>query len=338
MKKYFILAAIAIIAMACSKEDVKKDNSKMVKVNLSVSINPTLTKCNFTLKDAANPISGMTVTWEEGDKLTLFVFQGDNASWTSKYIYKTVELHAAAEGLTTYDVSPLFGALDFSGFDPSKNLKYCVALGKGAWNEYWHQFTIYNGLPYINYSSSMINQINNMGMIAETDVKEIPFPGGSTLDLEGSLHWVTSVLAVQFEIDPAADITYPSSSYLRMVLDGSKYVDCYTPITKTSNFSLTFFCPIYFDSEAKLSDAVDANGYRYFTIPADNMTVNPEQKLGGSTLHFSKKLGSEETNYTTTGSISASAVIQGGKVYCMKIHVTDSDSDGNPEFTKVDMP
>ena len=89
MKKYTILIAIVAVAMACSKTDNPgaKDYSN-VKVNLSVSMPGALTKSNFTSIDPANPIGGMTVTWAEDDKLTLIVFQGDNADWASKFVKK----------------------------------------------------------------------------------------------------------------------------------------------------------------------------------------------------------------------------------------------------------
>lgn len=65
------------------------------------------------------------------------------------------------------------------------------------------------------------------------------------------------------------------------------------------------------------------------------MTVNPDQKLAGSSISFYKRVGGTNTlSYTSTGSIGADVSIEAGKVYGIKIRVTDSDGDGNPEFTK----
>ena len=340
MKKYIILIAIAAVAMDCSKTENPgvKDYSN-VKVNLSVSMPGTLTKTNFTPIDPANPIGGMTVTWAENDKLTLIVFQGDNADWASKYVYKEILLPAAAEGQTTLDVSSLGTSLDLSGFDDSKNLKFVVVMGP-SFLDSWNEFNIWNGTLYLEPGLNMNEQINYCQMIAETDVQEIPFPGvGNPITLSGKLHWMSSVLAVQFDVDAAADITYPAGSFLIMNFSGSQYVDNYKPITKLSgSYASSTSRNFSFSSAGKLSDALDANKFRYWTIPADNMTVTPEQKMGGSSISFRRwKSGESDIHYTSSISIG-DVVIEPGKVYGMKIKVTDSDSDGNPEFTKVVVP
>lgn len=343
MKKYIlVLAALSIAAISCNKEEMPETNNdaKLVNINLKISLDQKLTRCNFDLADASDITKGINVTWKTGDHLTLIVFQGANADWkTSGYVYKSITLPAAANGLNTYDVSSLFGALDLTGFDSGQNLKYVVVLSTGsfAWNNSDKRFQIFNGAQYINHDASITEQINTMGMIAETNVQEIAFPGSSTLDLEGKLHWITSVLAVQFNIEPEADITMPAGSKLNLLLlsgSGSTFVDCYTPITKErKSIYYNHICPIAFETEAKISDALDANNCRYFTIPADGMINDADQKLAGATLNF-RKSKDGQTYYDTTGSIGTSVVIEGGKVYGIRVHVTDSNSDGNPEFTK----
>ena len=333
MKKYMIvLAATAFALAACNKNTTETPSPySSVKVNLTVSMPDPVTKANFELTTADNPVGGMTVTWQEGDVLTLIIFQGDNANWQDNFIYKEIQLPAAAEGQTSVDLSTVMPTLDLSGFDSEKNLKYVVVLG-GGFNDYWKEFNIWNGIPYIIPSHSITQQINGMGMIAETDVQEVAFPTGD-LTLKGSLHWITSVLAVQFDIDSEADITYESESIFIFYLNGNSYPDCYTPITKSSDTSALFDCPIHFPSAGKLSDALDANKCRYFTIPADGMTTDAAKKIGGSSINVRMKRGVSETYYTASGSIG-DVTIEGGKVYGIKVKVTDSDSDGEPEFTK----
>lgn len=332
MKKLiFVLVAVAIAATSCNKSEINDYSN--VQVKLSVSMPETLTKSNFTLTNPSNPIGGMKVTWAESDRLTLIVFQGDNANWADKCVYKEFFMPAAADGLTTYDVSSLVESLDLSSFDPSQNLKYVVVLCNGGFLDSYKEFNIWNGSLYLNPSLSVSEQIKYDGMMAETDVQEVPF--SNPLVLSGSLHWITSVLAVQFDIDPAADITYEAESFFKMKLIGPCYVDNYIPITKESgNYcSYTSRC-IYFESAGKLSEALDANKCRYFTIPADNMTTDASQKLAGSSISFHKHLGTE-TDYTSTGTIGADVTIEAGKVYGIKIHVTDTNGDGEPEFTKM---
>ena len=230
-------------------------------------------------------------------------------------------------------------SLDLSGFDDSKNLKFVVVMGP-SFNASSNLFSIWNGTQYLEKTHTMNQQINQCHMVAETDVQEIPFPGlGNPITLSGKLHWITSVLAIQFDVDAAADITYPAGTFLIMDFTGSQYVDCYRPITKVSAFYANNTSRNFsFDGGGKLSEALDANNFRYWTIPADNMTVTPEQKMGGSSISFRRwKSGESDIHYTSSISIG-DVVIEPGKVYGMKIKVTDSDSDGNPEFTKVVVP
>ena len=332
MKKFiFVLVAVTIAATSCNKSDINDYSN--VQVKLSVSMPEMLTKSNFTQTDPSNPIGGMKVTWAEYDRLTLIVFQGDNANWADKFVYKEFTMPAAADGQTTYDVSSLVESLDLSGFDASQNLKYVVVSG-AYFNDSWKEFSIWNGSLYLEPSLSVSEQINSDLMMAETDVQEVPF--SDPLVLSGSLHWITSVLAVQFDIDPAADITYEAGSFFKMNLTGPCFVDNYKPITKESATycSKTSRC-IYFEPAGKLSEALDANKCRYFTIPADNMTTDASQKLAGSSISFNKYLGSTTTDYTSTGTIGTDVTIEAGKVYGIKIHVTDTNGDGKPEFTKM---
>ena len=334
MKKIiFALAAVALTLAACDKANTnvpEKDYSK-VKVNLTVSMPEPLTKTfEFSQKNASDPLGGMSVTWGSGNRVTLIVFQGDESGWKDNFVYQIISVPSSAAGTTTCDLSAAMSPLDLSGFDNTKNLKYMLITG--SFNEYWKEITCWNGLAYISSATTLSGQIRNY-MMAETDVKEVPFPSGD-LTLKGELHWITSVLAVQFDIDSEADITYGADSYLVFYLSGKFYIDCYTPIDKYSTGSAVCNCPIYFESAAKLSDALDANNCRYFPIPADNMTKNSSQKIGGSSINFKRREGGSDFGYTSTGTLK-DITIEAGKVYGIKVKVTDSNSDGKPEFTKM---
>ena len=336
MKKIlFAIAAVALAVVSCDKnapDTTVKDYSN-VKVSLSVTMPDALTKANYSLSNPSNPIGGLTFTWAEDDKLTLIVFQGDNANWKNNCVYTEFNLPAAAEGTTHYDVSGLTTSLDLSGFDSNENLKYVILFG-GYFNDYWKIYSFHNGVPYIPYNSSISDQISAHDMIAETAVKEVPFPSGD-LELSGSLHWITSVLALQFDIDPAADVVYPNDYSLIFQLNrSSNFINMYEPVTRYADTVDGYMVmPINFTGDHKLSDALDANNCRYFVIQSDGMTSDyPSAKIAGST--FSVR-NSNNTDYTASGSVGGSVVIEAGKVYGMKIKVTDSDSDGVPEFAKL---
>lgn len=338
MKKYLvILAALAFAAVSCNKAEQPEAEKpySSVKVHLTVTApEANLTKANYALTDPSNPIGGFNVTWKEGDRFHLIIFQGDNANWKDNYIYQEIILPAAAEGQTTYDLS--LSPLDLSGFDSSKNLKYAVVYSDYGFNTYWHTFNIWNGISYYNYNYTPSQQINDY-MFAETDVQEVAFPSGD-LTLSGKLHWMSSVLAVQYDIDPAADITYPSNSILlcELTTPSPRYqVDCYFPITRQSDeFTNTVSLPITFGSAAKLSDALDANNCRYYVIPSDAI-LDPNgdaRSLCGASVSF--RQSSPSVYFTSSGTLS-SVTIEPGLVYGIRVKVTDSDSDGVPEFAKL---
>ena len=338
MKKIFlVMAALAIAATACNKVEEPNTASPYshVKVHLTVTApDAQLTKANYSIKDADDPLSGFNVTWKQGDRFTLIVFQGDNASWSSNYIYQDVSLTAEAEGLTSYDLSSCMSPLDLSSFDDTKNLKYVVVYANYGINQYWHEFTYWNGIPSNPYNYTPSQQINNY-MFAETDVQEVAFPTGD-LTLSGKLHWMTSVLAIQYSIDPAADITYPSSAYLicDLYTDPTLQVNCYYPVIKQSaDFAHEISLPIQFSTAAKLSEALDANNCRYYVIPSDNILDadgNP-RSLRGASLTFRQDTPTK--SFTTVGTLS-DVPIEAGKVYGIRVLVTDTDSNGEPEFTK----
>ena len=338
MKKIIlVLAALAIAATACNKVEEPNTDSPYshVKVHLTVTTpEANLTKANYAFKDAGNPIGGFNVTWKQGDRFTLIVFQGDNASWSSNYIYQDFLLPAAAEGLTSYDLSSCMDPLDLSGFDDTKNLKYVVVYASYGINSYWHEFTYWNGVPSYPYNYTPSQQINNY-MFAETDVQEVAFPTGD-LTLSGKLHWMTSVLAIQYDIDPAADITYPANAYLicDLYTNPTLQVNCYYPVIKQSaDYAHEISLPIEFPSAAKLSDALDANNCRYYVIPSDNILDadgNP-RSLRGASLTF--RQDTPALSFTTTGTLS-DVTIEPGMVYGIKVKVTDSNGDGVPEFAK----
>lgn len=339
MKKIIIaLAALAIAVTACNKAEGPDTVSPYsnVKVHLTVTApEANLTKANYALTNPTNPIGGFNVTWKQGDRFTLIVFQGDNASWSSNYIYQDFLLPADAEGLTSYDLSSCMSPLDLSSFDDTKNLKYVVVYANNGLNTYWHEFNFWNGIPTFNYNYTPSQQINTY-MFAETNVQEVAFPSGD-LTLSGKLHWMTSVLAIQYDIDPAADITYPSSSDLicDLYTPSTYQVDCYFPITRRSDGYEHRIClPLTFLSAAKLSDALDANNCRYYVIPSDNI-LDPDgnpRSLRGASVSF--RQSSPSVSFTSSGSLS-DVTIEPGKIYGIKVKVTDSDSNGVPEFAKL---
>lgn len=339
MKKIFLtLATLAVAVTSCNKVENQNTTSPYsnVKVHLTVSAPETnLTKANFAWTDPGDPIGGINVTWKQGDNFVLIIFQGDNANWKNNYIYQEITLPAAAEGQTSYNLSSDV-SVDLSGFDSEKNLKYAVVYaGPQFFNASWHQFTHWNGIPYLPYNYSPSQQINDY-MLAETDVQEVAFPSGA-LTLSGKLHWITSVLAVQFDIDSAADISYPVGSYLICDLThpGKYQVDCYFPITRQSDgYTNTISSPIGFPSSAKLSDALDANKCRYFVIPSDIIldSGGNARSLGGANVTF--RQSSPSVSFTSSGSLS-DVSIEPGKIYGIKVKVTDSNSDGVPEFAKL---
>lgn len=340
MKKIILaLATLAIAFTACNKAEDTNTTSPYsnVKVHLTVTApEANLTKANFAWTNPSNPIGGLNVTWKEGDYFELIIFQGNNADWKDNYIHKTFSLPAGAEGQTSYDLSSLVGSVDLSSFDDTKNLKYVVVYeGFNHFNEYWHELNIWNGVPNYSYTLSPSEQINRT-MFAETNVQEIAFPSGD-LTLSGKLYWMTSVLAVQFDIDPAADISYPSDSYFICDLTHPSIdqVDCYFPITRKSDASTkTISLPIVFNGGGTLSDALDGNKCRYFAIPSDSIldAAGNTRKLGGANVSF--RLSGPAKDFTSSGSLSDVA-IEPGMVYGIKVKVTDSDSNGEPEFTKL---
>ena len=89
-----------------------------------------------------------------------------------------------------------------------------------------------------------------------------------------------------------------------------------------------------FGGSAKLSDALDANKCRYFVIPSDAIldAGGKARTLGGAEVSF--RQSNPAVNFVSSGSL-ANVPIEPGKVYGIKVKVTDSDSDGVPEFAKL---
>ena len=92
--------------------------------------------------------------------------------------------------------------------------------------------------------------------------------------------------------------------------------------------------PVGFGGSAKLSDELDANNCRYFVIPSDAI-LDPDgnaRSLGGASVSF--KQSNPSVSFTSSGTLS-DVPIEAGKVYGIKVKVTDSNSDGVPEFAKL---
>lgn len=339
MKKFFLaLAALVISLAACNKADnTTPSRYSNVKVHLAVTApDAQLTRANFSLTNPTNPIGGFNVTWKEGDCFHLILFQGDNANWRDNFIHQVLQLPAAAEGQTSFDLSTLITTVDLSGFDDTKNLKYAVVYeGTSHWNDSWKELNLWNGLPWMIAGLSPSEQISR-GMFAETNVQEIAFPSGD-LTLSGKLHWMTSVLAVQFDIDPVADIICPDESIFICELTklSNDLIDCYFPILKQSDtYTSRLSFPINFGGSTPLSGALDANNCRYFVIPSDAIldAGGNARTLGGAEVSF--RQSNPAVAFVSSGSL-ANVPIEPGKVYGIKVKVTDSDSDGVPEFAKL---
>ena len=347
MKKIvFILAALAMAATACNKaEEISAPDYSNVPVKVSLSLPQSVdTKSNFTFTDSGNPIGGFNVTWAESDAISLCLWQTDtpdNSYNNSNQLVLTYYLPAAAEGLDTYDLSSVIGTIDLSSFDSEKKIKYVIA--KGGVNSYWKTLSFNNGVPYISPSADLKSQLGGIGMLACTAEQEVAFPSGSDpLELKGKLNWVTSALAIQFDVQESAkDILYAKDSYFVVQFSGSydQFINNFYPSNMERWYGASSHraMVIYASSTFKLGDVLDARNCRYGAIPADGLFyTGSTQKLAGSKLQvrYTVDGGSDTTVDVTDGTIGGAVSIDAGKVYGIRIRVTDSDSDGVPEFTK----
>ena len=352
MKKIiFALAAIALAATACNKaENIETPSYDYAKVPVKVSLSlpqSVDTKTYYDFTTPGNPVGGFNVTWAQYDRISICLWQTDEPNNTynnTEQLVLNYPLPAEAEGLKSYDLSSVIGTIDLGSFDSSKNIKYVIA--KGYVNPSFKGIGYNNGLSASEPSATMSAQIDRIGMIAVTEVQEVAFPTGSDpLELKGKLEWVTSAFAVQFDIaDSAKDIVY--KKYFIVQFEGPEFysfVNVYYPSNRTTwdgfwyHGAMILYGASYGTSSFKLGDCLDDNNCRYGTIPADSMTDNPVQHLAGSKLQVQYTVdgGTETTVDVTGGTIGDSVTIEPGKVYGVKIKVTDSDSDGNPEFTKL---
>ena len=347
MKKIvFILAALAMAATACNKaEEISAPDYSNVPVKVSLSLPQSVdTKSNFTLTDSGNPIGGFDVTWAEGDAISLCLWQTDtpdNSGGNSNQLVLTYSLPAAAEGLDTYDLSSVIGTIDLSSFDSEKKIKYVIA--KGSVNSHWKLLQYNNGTPGISTSADLESQLGSIGMYACTAEQEVAFPTGSDpLELKGKLNWVTSALAIQFDVQESAkNILYAKDSYFIVKFKGyyGQFIDGFHPSNMAAwscESSHNAMVMKNFSSTFKLGDVLDANKCRYGTIPADGLfNTGYTQKLAGSALQVRYTVdGGSDTTVDVTGGTIGAVTIDAGKVYGIRIRVTDSDSDGVPEFTK----
>lgn len=341
MKKAFILTAMLAAAYffaSCEKSEVVAPDYSAVPMRLVLEAPATPdTRVAFDLKDDSNPIGGFNVTWKSTDRITVIVFQSDKedySDWTTNFknIYFNVPEEAA--GSKTFDFSSTLPTIDLSSFDSSKPLKYIICT-RTLLNEYWKEFTIFNGMNR-SPSSEISDQLSS-NSFADTGVMEVPFPTGD-LCLTGKLQWRTAALAMKFEIDESAKgIEYQGIFGIRFSYCIS---NCFDPIRRmasegVSSWSGTVYYSWNENEVFKIEDVLDANGCRYLSIPADDMTTATNQKLGGAAISMRYTKSGGSNTFASLGNISESATIEAGKCYGLRIKVTDSDGDGVPEFTKL---
>ena len=346
-KLSIILAAIAFIFASCTKDNPEMpDNTKAVPLKITLSMPPApqpadgVTRVAFE-KDAANPLR-LAAKWKSGDEMVLILFQGDNATWKDNpgtLIHKFT-IPASADWQTTADLTAAAGTIDLSGFNPGQNLKYVVATGDG-WNDAFKANLFGNGMHSQAYSSTLETQLRDM--VFATPVQEIPFPAGA-LEIGGKLEWLTAVLAVKFEIAPAAQslkVKDDSGLYIGLAPNswaGSTYIDKYDLVLRKRVDPKSYFTngiSWFGYTGTTLGEVLDADGFRYFAIPADDMADG--MQVTGSKVQveadFAASTGTPA--FTDVGVMNPTVTIQRGKCYGFKINVTDTNGDGVPEFTKA---
>jgi hypothetical protein len=340
-KLLIILAAFALIFASCTEDYDGMPDTTAVPLKITISMpdapQPTdgVTRVAFE-KDAANPLR-LTAKWKTNNNMVLILFQGDNATWKDNpgTLVHKFTIPAEADGQTTADLTAAAGTVDLSGFDPSKPLKYVVATGY-HWDDTRKTNRIGNGSLRFPYNSTLETQLQNM--LFATPVQEIPFPAG-TLEIGGKLEWLTAVLALKFNIAPAAQslkVKDDSALYFRLTGNGyDKYIDMYDfVLRKRDSFKPSYSIGISWKTAGTpLGEALDAGGFRYFTIPADDMAEG--MQITGSKVQVLEYENGTWGAATDVGMMDPEVTIRRGYCYGFEINVTDTDGDGVMEFTKA---
>lgn len=327
------------MAASCTEDNAEMPDVTAVPLKITLSMPDVpqpadaVTRVAFE-KDDTTPLS-LTAKWKTDDEMVLILFQGDNVNWKDNCKIHKFTIPAEADGQTTANLTAAAGTVDLEGFDSSKPLKYVVATGY-SWHDTDKNCKFGNGRTSYKYYETLETQLQDM--VFATPVQEIHFPSGA-LEIGGKLEWLTAVLALKFNISPEAQtVKVKDGSMLFFILTGnsSNYVNFYDPVLRKKIFSTTSFSAgisWYDESDTPLSDALDAGGFRYFTIPADNMSEGIQ--ITGSKVKVQEYVNSAWGDKKDVGVMNPDIPIQCGKCYGFEIDVTDADGDGTLEFTKA---
>lgn len=337
--KLFILAALALVAASCAKTEmnVPEASNAAVPVKLTLSMpDAPQTRMGFEKTDPAQPLS-LKALWKADFPMLLILFQSDredNADWKDHCVVHEFNIPASAEGQTTVDLSAAVGTVDLSALDANKPLKYVVTTGY-KWFDPYKCNRLGNG--YSQFSAKDLSG-QLIAMIFATPVQQTPFPsGGSALALSGKLEWLTAALAVQFHITPAAEALQLRGSqgalFVALSGNGYAYPDMYDLVLrKRRSGEYSYGTGIYYSRFETLGSMLDSDGYRYFTIPADD---TEGIKISGSKIRIQAKYEAGNVNTgETLGTLNPDIAIEPGKCYRIKIKVDDANGDGIPEFTR----
>ncbi|MDO5665318.1 MAG: hypothetical protein Q4G63_08695 [Bacteroidia bacterium] len=346
-KLLITLAALALIIASCTKDEMDNETrhatSLLTPVQLTLTMpdadNPA-TRAAFEVTDPTKPFK-LKATWRTDETMVLILFQGDNANWKTNCIVRQFKIPASANGQTKADLSEAVGTVDLSTFNPAQNIKYVVVSG-GNFNIINNMINLGNGVSTALTDDLTIDQEWYYGqlflMTFLTRVQETPFPTGA-LQLSGKLEWLTAVLAVQFEIDPAADLLMEGDKYMNVYLQGKgeKYPQLYDPVLRTvGSLRINYSSGIQFTGSGskKLSGALDSRGFRYFHIPADDAANGVEIRSTSLFLNVPYAAPVGRMSGVFCGSFNSTTPILPGYCYGVKIKVTLGE-DGKPVFTRV---
>ena len=339
--KHLFLAALALVAASCAKTETNVPEASAaavpVKITLSMPGEEPQTRMGFEKTDFARPLS-LKAVWKKDFPMLLILFQSDvpdNSDWRNRCVVHKFTIPATADGQTSADLTAAAGTVDLTTFDAAKPLKYVITTGNN-WHDGNKENRLGNGINRYPSAYDLSKQLDKM--IFATPVQQTAMPAGSNpLELTGKLEWLTAALAVNFTIDPSASALNFSEMIIRLDKNSStnSYPDGYDPVLRKRRAAYFRFGEgIKFRPAAPLAGALDSDGYRYFTIPADDtqgvnvtgskFSISAEME-GGATLDTGEALGT----------LDRSKSIEPGKCYGIAVMIKDEDGNGIPEFERI---
>ena len=233
MRKFVYMAALAFVAMACSKEIEKVVNT----VEETPAVNPV--SVVFTAGvESKTAISGSNIEWQSGDQITLW-----NGSQKAAYsttdsgasaTFTTADTFAAAESYTALypaDADATFGASSVSttlpavqtatagNFDPAANIGVAVSTT--------NTLSFYNAAAYLKFTVPA-------GM---TDLASVSFKGNNSEKVAGACSVNTSTYALTATGSETATLsgTFAEGETYYLAVAPQTYSTGYTvTITRTS--------------------------------------------------------------------------------------------------------